>query len=208
MLPIEVILPFVFASTLLALSPGPDNLYVLSQAAVNGTKAGVAITLGLCSGLIFHTTIVVFGVAALIQGSTVLFTVLKVIGASYLVYLAWQAFRANAAPVQLSEAPRLSYGKYFIRGVLMNITNPKVSLFYLAFLPQFADVARGNLVFQLVQLGGLFMLCAFWVFTMIAALSGWLGGAIARSSKVQLWLNRCTAFIFVGLAVHLVISEQ
>ncbi|VUD40510.1 Leucine efflux protein [Thalassocella blandensis] len=208
MLPIEVILPFVTASMLLALSPGPDNIFVLSQSAVNGPRAGISITLGLCTGLIFHTSIVVLGVAAIIQSSALLFTALKVIGALYLLYLAWQAFKAKVTVLDISSEEKLSYVKYFWRGILMNITNPKVSLFYLAFLPQFADVARGSLALQLVQLGVLFMLSAFIVFSTIAFLSGYMGGFIARSTKTQTWLNRFTALVFVGLAGRLLLAKQ
>lgn len=208
MLPIDVIFPFIAASMLLALSPGPDNLYVLSQSAVSGPRAGIAITLGLCSGLIFHTAIVVLGIAAVIQSSAMLFTALKVLGAVYLLYLAWQALRAKVTPLEISAGESLSYSRYYFRGILMNITNPKVSLFYLAFLPQFADVARGGLAGQLLQLGALFMGSALFVFTTIALLSGYLGGFIARSEKVQLWMNRFTAVVFVGLAGRLLLAEK
>ena len=145
MIPIETLATFFAASLLLALAPGPDNIFVLTQSAVHGRKAGLTVTLGLCTGLIVHTTAVAFGVAIIFQASAFAFTALKLFGAGYLVYLAWHAFRAAAETILAERGNGLSSIKLYRRGILMNVTNPKVSIFFLAFLPQFADPSRGPL---------------------------------------------------------------
>ena len=115
-------------------------------------------TLGLCTGLIVHTTAVALGVAVIFQVSAVAFSVLKIVGACYLLYLAWQAFRASATRLKSGEDRGLSFSTLYRRGIIMNITNPKVSIFFLAFLPQFADPGRGALTLQIIMLGFIFII--------------------------------------------------
>jgi threonine/homoserine/homoserine lactone efflux protein len=208
MIPVESILTFFAASVLLALAPGPDNIFVLAQSAVHGRRAGLLITLGLCTGLLGHTFAVVVGVAAIFQASAVAFTALKVAGACYLLYLAWKAFRAAAA-AQLSDADvALDGWQLYRRGIIMNLTNPKVSIFFLAFLPQFADPARGNLAGQLVALGGLFIVAALIVFGSIAVAAASLGRWLQRSARAQIILNRVAGAIFAVLALKLLVTER
>lgn len=208
MIPVETALVFFAASALLALAPGPDNIFVLTQSALHGPRAGLLVTLGLCTGLIGHTFAVTIGVAALFQTSALAFTALKVVGACYLLYLAWGAFRAPPGTVQANANVQLDAGRLYRRGIVMNLTNPKVSIFFLAFLPQFADPARGRLGLQLVMLGAIFMVAALLVFGAIALLAGSLGQWLNRSPKSQVILNRVAGTIFVALALRLVLSER
>ena len=208
MIPIETLATFFAASLLLALAPGPDNIFVLTQSAVHGRKAGFTVTLGLCTGLIVHTTAVAFGVAIIFQASAVAFTALKLLGAAYLVYLAWQAFRASAATIQTKCGNGLSSGKLYRRGIIMNITNPKVSIFFLAFLPQFADPSHGPLALQMVFLGAVFILATILVFGGVALLAGTLGQCLNRSPRVQQFMNRAAGLIFVSLALKLATTER
>jgi threonine/homoserine/homoserine lactone efflux protein len=157
MIPAEVLGTLFVASVVLALAPGPDNIFVLTQSALHGRSAGLLVTLGLCTGLIVHTTAVAFGVAALIQTSAYAYTLLKFAGAVYLLYLAVQAFHAAGSKVPAGANSARSARQLYVRGIIMNVTNPKVSIFFLAFLPQFADPARGSLVFQLLVFGAVFM---------------------------------------------------
>ncbi|WP_232525219.1 LysE family translocator [Motilimonas pumila] len=195
---------FFITSVLLALSPGPDNIFVLTHGAHHGRKAGLMVTLGLCSGLCFHTALVALGVAALLQASPVAFSVLKLIGASYLLYLAWGAWRSSAS--SLPAQPPLSSRALYIRGVVMNVTNPKVALFFLAYLPQFITPNFGHAGGQTLLLGGVFMLAALLTFSSIACSAGllapWLGAAAHR----QMWLDRLAALIFVMLAMRLLLG--
>lgn len=208
MLPLDVITLFFTASLALCVAPGPDNLFVLTQSSLHGRLAGFVVTLGLCTGLIGHTTAVAFGVAAIFQTSETAFTILKLIGAAYLLYLAWQAFRAGAG--HLSEADRgsISLSQLYGRGVLMNITNPKVAIFFLAFLPQFTDPLRGSIAAQMLSLGGVFILATILIFGAIAWGAGFIGGWLNRSARAQIIMNRVAGTVFVGLALRLAISER
>jgi threonine/homoserine/homoserine lactone efflux protein len=176
----ETLLTFFGVSVLLGLTPGPDNLFVLLQSAQRGWRAGMAVVLGLCAGLVVHTAAVALGLAAVFAASAMAFTVLKYCGAAYLAYLAWQALRAPAATAQEpASAPGNpggpGLGRMVGRGMVMNLTNPKVLVFFLAFLPQFADPARGSVALQLMVLGVVFMLATLLVFGAIACFSGALG---------------------------------
>lgn len=205
----ETLLSFFGVSLLLALSPGPDNLFVLLQSARHGARAGMAVVVGLCLGLVGHTAAVALGLAAVFASSPMAFTVLKYCGAAYLAWLAWQAWRA---PVTQADTARMQSGaaldaralrRMVARGVVMNLTNPKVLIFFLAFLPQFADPARGSLAPQIMALGCVFMLAALLVFGAMACFSGAFGRLLQRSASGQRWLNRLTALVFVGLALRL-----
>ena len=206
-MPIEVLTTFVLASIVLGLAPGPDNLFVLTQSALHGRKAGLLVTLGLCSGLIVHTSAVALGVAAIFQTSEAAFTVLKMVGAGYLIYLAWGAFKASASKIA-GQTPKLSNMALYRRGIVMNITNPKVSIFFLAFLPQFASSQYGAIAPQIFLLGGLFILVTLVVFGSIAILAGTLGGWLKSSPSSQIYLNRIAGTIFAGLAIKLMTTQQ
>ena len=208
MIPIESLVTFFAASVLLALAPGPDNIFVLTQSALHGKLAGLLVTLGLCTGLIVHTTAVAFGVAVIFQASALAFTALKLCGAGYLLYLAWGAWRATATKISANSGVALSLGKLYRRGIIMNVTNPKVSIFFLAFLPQFADPGRGSLTLQMVLLGGIFILATILIFGAIALLAGTLGSWLARSDKAQIIMNRVASLVFVGIALKLATTQR
>lgn len=209
MLPIETVLTFFSASLLLALAPGPDNLFVLTQSALRGRLAGILVVLGLCTGILVHTTAVAFGVAVIFQASEIAFTALKLCGAGYLLYLAWGAFRAQPETVSPGTGSTgLQRGQLYRRGIIMNVTNPKVSIFFLAFLPQFADPARGPISLQMVLLGGLFIVATVLVFGAIALLAGSLGELLNRSPQVQRVMNWLAGTVFVGLALKLATARR
>ena len=208
MLPIETVSTFFLASVVLALVPGPDNLFVLTQSALQGRLAGLIVTLGLCTGLIVHTTAVALGVAVIFQASAAAFNALKLIGAAYLLYLAWQAFRTAGKKIPTNKSEGLSKKNLYLRGIVMNVTNPKVSIFFLAFLPQFADPGRGPLTYQIMALGGLFIIATLLVFGSIALLAGWLGEWLNRSAFTQRIMNWIAGTVFAGLALKLVTTEH
>lgn len=206
-MPIDILMTFSIAVTLLAFAPGPDNLFVLTQSALNGAKSGIWVVLGLCSGLFVHSAAVALGLAALLQTSAMAFTLIKFAGAAYLIYLAYQAFRA---PVQkIGEAtPKRSALTLYRRGLIMNITNPKVAIFFLAFFPQFTNPAYGSMIGQIATLGMIFVVMTFVVFGGIALVAGGLSERMARTPKVQLWMNRVAGLVFIGLAAKIATSEQ
>lgn len=208
MLTAETVSAFFLASTLLALAPGPDNIFVLTQSALNGRLSGVVVMLGLCTGILFHTAAVAFGVAIIFQASAFAFTALKTIGACYLLYLAWQVFRAKPEQIEMKDSPKHNFGTLYRRGVIMNITNPKVSIFFLAFLPQFADPQRGSISLQMIALGGVFIVSTILVFGAVALIGGTLGEWLNRSVRAQRVLNWTAGTVFVGLALKLVTAER
>lgn len=205
---IETILLFFVTSILLGLTPGPDNIFVLTQSALHGRKAGIFVTFGLCTGLIFHTSAVALGIAAVFQASPIAFDVLKIVGAAYLIYLAYMSFKANASNVDAEQQPALSWKQLYLRGVIMNITNPKVVIFFLAFLPQFVDPAQGAVSWQIMILGLLFILSTILVFCSIAWFSGLLGDKLKQSNRAQILLNKIAGTVFAGLALRLALAER
>lgn len=207
-LPVEIVMTFFTASLVLALAPGPDNIFVLTQSALHGRISGLCVTLGLCTGLIVHTTAVALGVAVIFQVSAMAFSLLKIVGACYLLYLAWQAFRAPATRTLSGEESGMRLGRLYRRGIIMNVTNPKVSIFFLAFLPQFADPARGSLTLQIVMLGLVFIIATVLVFGSVALLAGAIGEWLNTSSKAQLVLNKVAGAVFVGLALKLITTQR
>jgi threonine/homoserine/homoserine lactone efflux protein len=208
MIDIQTLLVFFPTALLLALSPGPDNLFVMAESAQNGRSAGFVVTLGLCTGLVGHTLAVALGLAAIVRTSAMAFTVLKAAGALYLLYLAWQAWRAGAVSDEAQQTPRLSAWSLYWRGIVMNLTNPKVSLFFLAFLPQFADPRHGSMISQFLQLGAVFILATMIVFGMVSLLAGGLGERFRRSPSALKSVNRAASVVFVGLALKLALAER
>lgn len=203
---IESIFTFIIASSLISIAPGPDNIFVLTQSALYGRRSGVIVTFGLCTGLVVHTSAVALGVAAIFQASSLAFNILKFVGAGYLIYLAWQAFMAKPSDFDSSSGTYLSTKVLYFRGIIMNITNPKVSIFFLAFLPQFTNPHEGNLVTQFFVLGIVFISVALVVFCCIAVLAGSLGDWLTGTPKNQVYLNRVAGVVFSGLALKLVTS--
>ncbi len=203
-----VLLAFFSTSALLALSPGPDNLFVMAQSAQNGRMAGLFVTLGLATGLIGHTVAVAFGLAAIVHSSALAFVILKGLGAAYLLYLAWLALRAGASSGGQEQLTALSRGSLYRRGIVMNLTNPKVSFFFMAFLPQFADPHRGSMMVQFFLLGAVFIMATLLVFGVISLLSGGFGDKFRNSALARKAVNRIAAAVFVGLAIKLSISKR
>ncbi len=200
-------LSFIAASTALALAPGPDNLFVLTQSMLHGRRVGLLVTLGLCTGLVGHTAAVACGVAALFKTSPLAFIGLKSIGSAYLLYVAHQAWRAGRrAARSRPQAPQLSPWQLYQRGVIMNITNPKVTIFFLAFLPQFVVINNGAVASQIALLGALFIITTIVVFGTIAILAGTIGAWLGDSPRAMRYLNYAACMVLVTLALKLFTS--
>ncbi len=207
-MPLETLLPFFAAALLLGLAPGPDNLFVLAQSVWQGARAGLLVTLGLCTGLLVHSAAVAFGVAVVFRTSAAAFMALKIAGAGYLAYLAWRAFRAPVPGGADAAETAAGQGRLYLRGIIMNVTNPKVLLFFVAFLPQFADPRRGPVWIQILLLGGVFILATVLVFGSIALGAGALGRWLARSPRAGAVLNKAAGVIFLALAVLLALATR
>lgn len=198
---------FLVVAVLVTLAPGPDNLMVLGLGMARGRKSGVAFGLGCALGCLNHTLLAALGISALIAASPLAFTLLKIIGGLYLVWLGVLAIR-NARPVSAAaqvanEPPRA----LFIKGLVANAINPKVILFFLAFLPQFVDAGRGHAGWQIVQLGLLFTLETILIFGAIGWFAGSLGERLARHPAVGTWLDRIAGGIFVALGLRLIVAR-
>ena len=201
---IETLISFTIATLALAISPGPDNIYVLTQSLVNGTKSGIATTAGLISGCIVHTTLLAFGISAIITASEEIFYGIKVLGACYLLYLAYKVYRSDENISLAENAPKKSYWQLFKTGVIMNLVNPKVMIFFLAFFPGFLWNKDGNTVAQFYILGITFMVVSFITFSAIALLAGRISEFILKRKGVGTFLKWLQILVFVGIAVYII----
>lgn len=198
---------FLTASILLTLAPGPDILYLLTKSLSDGAKSGIILACGLVSGIVFHTTLVMVGVAALIKSSATALLLLKIFGAAYLLFLAFGAFKSARAKKQLEMSnEKLAIKKplsLYKRGVLMNVLNPKVLLFFLAFLPQFVDLNGSSL--QILFLGVVFAAQALIIFSIIALFAGRVRNLILRKKNIGQILNFVEAAVLTLIAVGLIL---
>ncbi len=208
MIPVETIIVFFTASVALGMAPGPDNIFVLTQSMLHGSKAGLLVTLGLCTGLLVHTAAVALGVAAIFQTSAIAFNLLKIVGAAYLLYLAWMAFRAGAVSLDRPGGDKIKMSGLYRRGIILNISNPKVAIFFLAFLPQFAVPENGSLTMQILMLGVLFMLSTLLVFGAVAASAGFVGNNLKKSPRAQIIMNRIAGTVFAAMAIRLATVQR
>ncbi|QVY65424.1 LysE family translocator [Polaribacter sp. Q13] len=203
---IEILISFAFATAVLSLSPGPDNIFVITQSIVNGTKYGIATVVGLMSGCLVHTTLVAFGVSTIIKENESLFFIIKLLGASYLLFLAYKVYKSDAKIVlSNTNIQKESVFQLFKKGFIMNVLNPKVALFFLAFFPQFLFSKTISTVIQFYTLGGIFILVSFLVFAGIALLSGSISSYLKENDKVGVYLKwgQVTVFIFIAIMILL-----
>lgn len=207
---LETLLAFIAASVAVTLSPGPDNLMVLAQGIARGQRAGLGIALGCALGCFTHTLWATLGVSALLLASPNAFMALKFAGAAYLAWLGVQALRSRgtvdgAGAVVGRPVP---WYRHVARGFIANAINPKVALFFLAFLPQFTQPAAGNPSLQMLVLGAVFAAQTVVVFGAIALASARIGGMLARTPQSGMWLDRLAGCVFIGLAAHLALSSS
>lgn len=203
----EMLSAFMLASIGLTLLPGPDNLFVISQSILHGSRTGIATALGMAAGNFVHTLAVAIGLSALILATPALFSLIKALGVSYLLYLAWQSWQHPMQIISAHEpdnAHQLSTLQLFKRGALMNILNPKAALFFLAFFPQFIDMESDHKALQIFLLGSLFVLQSGLIFSGIALMAGRLQTLMMKVPPR--WLAGITAGLFVLLSVYLAIS--
>ena len=198
---------FLAAAVLVTLSPGPDNLMVLSLGAARGRLHGMAFGLGCAMGCLSHTLLAAVGVSALIAASPLAFTALKIAGGLYLLRLGWLALKSRGGTaLDASAAAPDTPVQLFWRGVVANGINPKVVMFFLAFLPQFVNAARGDAPWQIVQLGVAFTLQAALIFGALGWFAGQVGAWLNHHDNAGLWLDRVAGVVFVGLGLRLMLG--
>lgn len=203
----SVLLAFSMATAALAISPGPDNIFVLIQSMVNGKKYGLATVAGLMTGCLVHTTLLAFGVSAVIKDNPDVYYGIKVFGALYLLYLAFKVFRSSSdITLRKHGGKEKGLSSLFKKGFIMNVLNPKVTIFFLAFFPGFLFSDDMNTVLQFYVLGILFIIVSSTIFGAIAFLSGTIGTIIQRNDGIGVGLKWLQILVFIGLALYLLLG--
>ncbi len=203
---------FIAASLLLTLAPGPDNITVLSRGIAQGRMAALVAALGFTTGLIGHTALAVFGIAAVIRSSPLLFDAIRYAGAAYLCYLGFLTLKHRDTALTGVPTATISLRKIYRQSVIANLLNPKVTLFFLSFLPQFVHPGSGSVEQQMLLLGGIFMLCTLVIFSVIALASGtlgnWLRTRSAMGKPVGRHLQTLAGITFIGIGLRLAMAER
>ena len=202
---IATLLAFAPAALALSLTPGPDMAFCFGQGLAGGPRAALAADLGVCLGVMVHAMAAGLGLAALIATAPLAFEAIRWVGVAYLLWLAWQLF---TAPPGTKAAVPIRPARAFRDGLITNLTNPKVALFVLAFLPQFVDPGRGRLALQFLMLGAVIVGFGFFVNGAVGVFAGRLGQMAARSGRAETALRRLTGALFAGLALRLALQAR
>ena len=198
---------FLAASIAITAAPGPDNLQVLARGISQGRAAGLVAALGFAAGISFHTTLAALGVAALLKSSAVAFEAVKLAGAAYLIWIGIKAIRSKGLS-SAHERPSQPLGVVFRQSVIGNLLNPKVTLFFIVFLPQFVNPHGGqSVMLQMFELGGVFMLQTVVVFSVFGVAAGMIGAYLKRRPRVGLWLDRLAGATFIGLGLRVALKD-
>ncbi|GLH62666.1 MULTISPECIES: LysE family translocator [Parageobacillus] len=198
---------FLGVAILLTLMPGPDILFVIAQSISQNKKAGIATALGLCSGLIVHITAATLGISTIIYQSALAFTVIKYTGAAYLLYLSWQSFKEKETGFAFNNKP-LKYLSLYKKGILMNLLNPKVSLFFLALLPQFVNKSMGHITLQMFILGIIFLVQALVIFIAVSVFSEKLRHVLLTNSFIAKRMNIVKGLLLGLIGIQIAFSEK
>lgn len=198
----------MLAGIALNVTPGPDMLYVIARSASEGRKAGIVSALGIATGTLVHIGLVAGGLAGLLRSVPIAFDIVKYAGAAYLVYLGVRAILSRDTPTEAIELPPARLGALYRQGVLTNVLNPKVALFFLALLPQFVDPARGPVALQVIFLGMLFNTTGTIVNCIVAIAASRIGAWTRTRVAAARRLHRITGGVFIALGVRLAFVER
>jgi threonine/homoserine/homoserine lactone efflux protein len=203
---LSTVLAFALACVVISVVPGPDMMFIMANGIARGRAAGVVAAAGMSSGLAGHTVLAALGLGALLQAAPIALEAVRIAGAVFLVYLAITTLRsakdvASTAPARFGER---SLRRTYLMATLVNLSNPKVVLFYIAFLPQFVTEGGWPMPAQFLVMGAILIVIGFCVDATVGLTSGMLSTMLQRRPGVQRWLNRVSAAIFGGLAVRLV----
>ena len=205
---LTTILSFLGVSILLTLMPGPDILFVVAQSISQNKKAGIVTALGLCSGLIVHITAATLGISAIIYKSAVAFAIVKYAGAIYLLYLAWKSFREKEDDFTISNQNLLKYKSLYKKGIFMNLLNPKVSVFFLALLPQFVDKTLGHVSVQMFILGIIFLFQALIIFIAVSVFSEKAGHLLCSNQFIAKKISVIKGSLLGIIGLQIAFSER
>ena len=199
---------FIISGLLLNIMPGPDSLLIMTRSATQGWRAGVAAAIGIGTGTMVHVLAAAVGLSAILATSATAFMVVKYIGAAYIIYMAIGLLRSKRSQAAAVIVPPLPYRKIYLQGLLTNVLNPKVAIFFLAFVPQFIDAAAPNKALAFVVLGCIFNLNGMLWCTTLALCTAFASARIKPNSRLTLWLNRVTGGLFIWLGIKLALSKQ
>jgi threonine/homoserine/homoserine lactone efflux protein len=200
---------FVLAGILLNITPGPDTLYIIGRTASQGLRGGTVAALGISAGLLVHALAAAVGLSAVLSASAAAFTVIKWIGAAYLIYLGISLLTGRPSIAQPASGPApATLRTVFFQGFLTNVLNPKVALFFLAFLPQFVDPGASSKVLALMFLGLVFNINGTLWNLFVAWLAARMTRRLNRSGYLALWLQRAVGALFVYLGIRLVAADE
>ena len=199
---------FIVTSLILIITPGQDMMLVMSRSIAQGRKAGVATAAGVSFGLLGHTVLASLGLGALLRASEILFVVIKLIGAVYLVYLGIKLFRSSHSDLDIKGMPVASYRKLFFQGAFSNLSNPKIAIFYFAYLPQFIPTGSEAPTTTLLILGAAFAFLTFLVKGPIGYGAGALSSWIRSRPAVLGWINRVSGGVLIALGLRLAFERR
>jgi len=204
------ILTFLFAAILLNLSPGPDMVYILTRTVSQGRLAGFLSSLGICTGAMVHVFAAAIGISAILATSALAFSIIKYVGAAYLIWLGVRALMSGGKSLQPGSGgtKRLSNRRIFLQGALIDILNPKVAIFFLAFLPQFADPSRGSIFWQLIILGSVVVGIALIIEGLLVLTTGLISERLQGSTVFSKWIDRVSGVVLIGLGLRLAQQER
>ncbi|MGA7817331.1 LysE family translocator [Caballeronia sp.] len=198
---------FLAASVAITMAPGPDNLQVLARGISQGHAAGLVAALGFAAGISFHTTLAALGIAALLKSAPIAFAAVKLAGAAYLVWIGIKSIRSKGLSTA-HERPSQPLAVVFRQSVIGNMLNPKVTLFFIVFLPQFVNPhGAQSVVLQMFELGGVFMLQTVVVFSVFGVAAGMIGAYLKRRPRVGVWLDRLAGATFIGLGIRVALRD-
>ncbi|TMI93894.1 MAG: LysE family translocator [Bacteroidetes bacterium] len=200
---------FLTVSILINLSPGPDMIYTAARSLSQGTRAGILSALGVFSGCLFHVTAATFGLSKIIEESVLLFSIIKYAGAAYLTYLGIQALlKSKRTKTEIVSVPAIKNRKIFFQGMLTNILNPKVAIFFLSFLPQFIDPHSSHVKEEIAFLGLWFDLQGTLVLVLVATVTGFFSQVLQKNAAFWGWQNKITGLILLGLGVKMLLTRK
>lgn len=202
------LLLFVIAGLVLNFTPGPDLLYITARSLGQGWRAGAASSLGIAAGCLVHTAAAALGISVLLQASPLAYEAVRLCGAAYLIWLGVQALRRPAAAGAVAELPAEPLRRVFWQGFAINVLNPKVALFFLAFLPQFADPSRGAFALQVLVLGLIFIGNGLWVCLLVARSAAAMAGWARERAGAMSWIQRGSGALLLALGVHLALDGR
>ncbi|SON54481.1 Homoserine/homoserine lactone efflux protein [Hartmannibacter diazotrophicus] len=201
-------LEFLLTSLVIVIAPGTGVLYTLAAGLSRGARISVVAAFACTLGIVPHMVAAVTGLAALLHTSALAFQSLKIVGVLYLLYLAWSMIRERGALVIDEQPPRKSAGDIIVTGILVNVLNPKLSIFFFAFLPQFISPQEPHALAAMLEMSAVFMAMTFVVFVGYGVFAAWIRTWLMSRPRILTWMNRCFAGVFVLLGVKLALADR